>query len=96
MTDNLLIRMYVNKIETGITFKIKTRYYLKLLIAEMIKLLESTKDKISKEKNSENLPHLEINEVVIARRNNISNDYQHDSRVFYTFVSNKSFGVTCN
>ena len=30
-TDNLSIRVYINKIENRITFKIKRRYYLELL-----------------------------------------------------------------
>ena len=42
-TDNPSIKIYVNKIENGITSKTKTRYYLKLLTPETIKLLGSTK-----------------------------------------------------
>ena len=37
------------------------------------------------------MPHSEITEVVLLHCN-IVNDYQHDSRVLYTFVPNKSFG----
>ena len=50
VTDDPLIRIFVNKIENGITFKIKTRYYLELLMAELVKLLGSTKNKICKDK----------------------------------------------
>ena len=57
-----------------------------------MKLLGSTKDKITKDKNGENVPHLEITEVVLVQCNMVNNDYQHDSRVLYTFVPNKSFG----
>ena len=57
-----------------------------------MKLLGSTKNKITKDKNRENVPHLEITEVVLAHCNMVNNDYQHDSRVLYTFVPNKSFG----
>ena len=56
--DNPSIRIYVNKIENRITFKIKSGYYLKLLTPETMKLLESTKSKITKDKNDENVPHL--------------------------------------
>ena len=42
--------IYVNKLENRITFKIKTEYYLKLLMTEAMKLLGSTKSKITKEK----------------------------------------------
>ena len=83
--------MYVNKMETRITFKIKTRSCLELLTSETMKLLGSTKGKITKNENSENVPHLEITEVVLIRCNIDNNDYQHDSRVSYTFVPNKSF-----
>ena len=48
MTGNPLIRLYVNKIENRITFKIKTGYYFELLTHEAMKLLASTKIKISK------------------------------------------------
>ena len=58
-----------------------------------MKLLGSTKSKISKDKNGENVPHLEITEVVLVHCNMVNNDYQQDSRAFYTFVPNKSFGA---
>ena len=92
MTDNLPIRIYVNKIQNRIIFKIKTGYYLQLLIPETTKLLGSTKNFITKDVNGENVPHLEITEVVLVHCNIINNDYQHDSRVLYTFVLNKLFG----
>ena len=57
--------MYVNKIENRITFKIKTGHYLKLLMPETIILLGSTKSKIIKDNNGENVPHLEITGVVL-------------------------------
>ena len=50
-----------------------------------MKLLRSTKSKISRDKNSENLLHLEITEVVLAHCNITNNDYQQYSRVFYMF-----------
>ena len=57
-----------------------------------MKLLESTENKIAKDKNGENEPHLEITEVVLVHCNIVNNDYQQDSRVLYTFVPNKPFG----
>ena len=36
--------------------------------------------------------NLEIAEVVLVHCNIVNNDYQHDSRVLYTFVPNKTFG----
>ena len=56
--------IYVNKIENRITFKIKTGYYLQLLMPKTMKLLRSTKSKITKDENGENLPHLEITKVL--------------------------------
>ena len=57
-----------------------------------MKLLGSTKIKITKNKNGENVPHLEVTEVVLISCNIVNNNYQHDSRILYTFVPNKSFG----
>ena len=57
-----------------------------------MKILGSTKNKITKDKNGENLPHLEITEVVLVHCNMVNNNYQQDSRVLYNFVPNKSFG----
>ena len=91
-TDNPSIRIYVIKIENRITFKIKTGHYLKLLMPETMKLLGSIKNKITKEENGENVPHLEITEVVLGHYNIVNNDYQQDSRLLYTFFLNKSFG----
>ena len=57
-----------------------------------MKLLGSTESKIIKDKNGENVLHLEITEVVLVHCNMVDNDYQQDSRVLYIFVPNKSFG----
>ena len=57
-----------------------------------MKLLGSTNNKIIKDKIGENVPHLEIKQLVLVHCNMVNNDYQHDSRVLYTFVPNKSFG----
>ena len=56
-----------------------------------MKLLRSTENKITKDKNSENVPHLETTELVLVYCNIVNNDYQQDSRVLYTFVPNKPF-----
>ena len=76
--------IYVNKIENRITFKIKTEYYLELLVPETMKLLGSTKSKINKDKNGENVSHLENTEIILVHCNIVNNDYQQDSRVLYT------------
>ena len=84
--------MYVNRTENRITFIIKNGYYLELLTSETMKLLGSTESKITNDKNGENVPHLEIVELVLVHCNLVNNGYQQDSRILYTFVPNKTFG----
>ena len=91
-TDKPSTQIYANKIENRITFNIKNRYSLELLTKETMKLLGSTENKITKDKNGENVPRLEITEVVLVHCNMVNNDYLQDSQVLYTFVPNKSFG----
>ena len=77
----------MNKTENRIIFEIKTGYYLQLLTPETRNLLGSTENKITKDKNGENLPHFEITKVVLVHCNIVKNDYQQDSRVLYTIGS---------
>ena len=56
-----------------------------------MKLLGSAESKITKEKNGEKVPHLEVVELVLVHCNLVNNDYQQDSRILYTFVPNKPF-----
>ena len=90
--DKPSVRIYVNKIENRITFEIKNGHHLELLTPDTMKLLGSTENEITKDKNGENVPHLEITKVVLVHCNIVNNDYQQDSRVLYTFVPNKLFG----
>ena len=57
-----------------------------------MKLLGNTENKITKDKSGENVPHLEITQVLLVHCDIANNDYQQDSRVLYTFVPNKQFG----
>ena len=57
-----------------------------------MKLLGSTVSKINEDKNGENVPHLEVVELVLVHGSLVNNDYQQDSRILYTFVPNKTFG----
>ena len=91
--DNPPIRMYVNNIDNKTTFKIKARYYFELLTPKNTKLLKS---KINRGKNGENMPLLEVTEVKLVHCNIVNNDYEHNSRALYTFVSNISFGQLSN
>ena len=56
-----------------------------------MELLGSTENKITKDKNGENVPHLESTEVILVQCNIVNNNYQQDSRVLYTFIPDKSF-----
>ena len=89
--DKPPVEIYINKIENRVTFKIKNGYSLELLTPETMKLLGSSKNKITKDKNVENVPHLETTEVILVHCNIVNNDYQQDSRVLYTLVPNKPF-----
>ena len=60
-------------------FKIKSGYHLELLTPETMKLLGGTVNKINKDKNGENAPHLEVAELVLVHSNLVNNDYQQDS-----------------
>ena len=91
MDHILSIKIYVNKIENRITFKIKTGYSLELLTPETITLHGSTENKVAKDKNGENVPDLQITEVILVHCTIVNNDYQQDSRDLYTFVPNKLF-----
>ena len=91
MTANPSIQMYPNKIKNRIVFKIKTGYKLELLTPETMKLLGSTKKDVDSDKNSENVPKLESVEVVLVHCNLVKNDYQHSSKVLFSFVPNKPF-----
>ena len=95
-TVNPSIRIYMNVIENRIMFKINTGYYLQLSTPETMKLLGSTKSKITKDESAENVPYLEITEAVLIHCKVVNNSYQQNSRALYTFVPNKSFGQLLN
>ena len=56
-----------------------------------MKLLGSTKSKITKDENGGNIPYLEINKVVLIHCNVVNNSYQQNPRVLHTFAPNNSF-----
>ena len=96
LTENPSIQIFANKIKNRIIFKIKTGYTLELLTPETMKLLGSTKKVVNKDKNGENVPEIESFEVVLVHFNLVKNDYQHTSKVLFTFVPNKKFGQLIN
>ena len=83
-TDNPSVKIHANKIEKRITVKIKNEYGLELLTPQT--------QILTKDKNGENVWHLEITEVVLVHCNIVNNDYQQGSTVLYRFVANIPFG----
>ena len=61
-----------------------------------MKLLESTKKDVDKDKDGENVPKLESVEVVLVHCNLVKNDYQQTSKVLFTFIPNKQFEQLIN
>ena len=96
LTENPQIQIYINRTENRIVFKIKTGYKLELLTSETMKLLGSTKKVVDKDKNGENVPKLESVEVVLVHCNLVKIDYQHASKVLFSFFPNKQFGQLLN
>ena len=83
-TDNSSTKIYLIKIESRITFKIKTGYHFKLLRSGTMKLLGSTENKMAKDENGENVPHFEIIEVVLVQCDFLNKDYQQNSKLLMT------------
>ena len=73
-------------------FKIKSGYYIELLTPETMALLASAESNLTKDKNGENVPRLEVVELVLVHCHLVNNDYQQDSRILYAFATNKTFG----
>ena len=96
MTENSAVQIYPNKTKNKIVFKIKAGYKLELLTPETMKLLVSAKKDVDKDKDGENVPKLESVEVALVHCNLVKNDYQHTSKVLFTFVPNKEFGQLIN
>ena len=96
LTENPPIQICANEIKNRIVFKIKTGYKLELLTPETMKLLGSTKNDVDSDKNSENVPKLELVKVVLAHCNLVKNDYQHSSKALFSFVPNKQSGQLIN
>ena len=92
LIENPPIQIYPNKVKNRTVFEIKTGYKLELLTPETMKLLGSTRKDVDSDKNSENVPV----EVVLVHCNLVKNDYQHSSKVLYSFVLNKHFRQLIN
>ena len=61
-----------------------------------MKLLGSGKKDVDKDEDEENVSKLEFAEVVLVHCNLVKNDYQHTSKVLFTFLPNKQFEELIN
>ena len=84
------IHVYINGINNRFVFKMKDGTNLELQMPETMKLFGSTKKLIDKTKNEENVPSLEVVEVVLVHCNLVDNQYQRKYEVLHTFTQNKS------
>ena len=90
------IHVFVNRIDNRLVFKIKDGYKLELQTPETMKCFGSTKKLIDKRKNRENVPSLEVIEVVLFQCHLADYQYQQKSEVLYTFTPNKSYAYLLN
>ena len=90
------IHIYINMINDRLMFKIKDGYKVELQMPETMKLLGGTKKLIDRTKNGENVPGLEVVEVVLVQCNLVDNQYQKKSEVLHTFMPNKSYPYLLN
>ena len=96
LTENPPVQIYPNKIRIEFFPKKKTGYKLEFLTLETMKLLGSAKKEVDKDKDGENVPKVESVEVVLVHCNLVKNDYQHTSKVLFTFVQSEQFGQLIN
>ena len=96
MIEDLPIEIYPNKIKNRIVSKIKAGYKLELLTEAVKLLIRKCKKVANKDNNGENVPKLESVEVVLVHCNLVKNDYQHSSKILFSFVPNKQFGKFYN
>ena len=75
LTKILPINVDINRINNRLVFKIKDGYRQELQTPETMKLFGSTKKLIDKTKNGENIPSLEVAEVVLVQFNLVDNLY---------------------
>ena len=87
LPTNPPIHTYINRINKRLVFKIKDGY----------KLVLKTPKTIRKTKNGENVPNLEVVEVIsVAEINLVHNQCQGKSEVLYTFTPNKFYAYLLN
>ena len=96
LTENPPVQIYLNKIKSRIVFKIKTGYKLELLTPKTMKLLGSAKNVVHKDRDGKIVTKLESVEIALVHCNLVKNDYQHTSKILFSFVPNKQLGQLIN
>ena len=76
IANNSPIQICIKKIKNHVVFRIKKCYKLELLSKETMRLIASTEKVIDIDKNGENVPKLEIVDVILMHYNVINNNYQ--------------------
>ena len=90
------IHVYLNRTNDRLVFKIKDGYKVELQMPETMKLFDSTKKLIGETKNGENVPNLEVIEVVSVQCPLVDNQYQQKSKVLCTFMPNEFYAYSLN
>ena len=96
LPTNPPIHICINKINNGLVFKIKDGCKLELQMPETMKSFGSTKKVIDKTKNGENVPSLDVVEIVLVQCNLVDNQCQQKPEVLYPFMPNKSYAYLLN
>ena len=95
MTENPPVQIYVNNIKNT-CFQNKNRLQIKIANSWINQIVRKHKNICDEDKDGENVPKLESVEDVLVHCNLAKNDYQHTSKVLFTFVPNKEFGLLIN
>ena len=90
LANNPPIRIYITRIKNRLLFKIKDGYKLEFRTPETMMLFGSPKKLVDKTKNGENVPSLEVVEVLLRPWSFIENQCQQQPEVLHTFVLKKS------
>ena len=96
MTENPPVQIYIKRIKNWIVFEIKAGYKLKIVNFWNNGMIREYKKNADKNKDGENVTKLESFEDVLVHCNLVKSDYQHTSKVSFTFVPNKQFAQLIN
>ena len=96
LTTTPTIHVYINTFNNRLVCKTKDGYKLELQTPEAKKLFGNTRKLIDKTKNGENVPSLEVVEVILVQWYLVDNQYQQKSKVLYTFTPDKSYAYLLN